>query len=171
MPERGRNDAREAAGHRRRLCGRGARGPSAVAAVARGQVDDGRGRQSGDEHDERDRPARQRAPLPAEERSERLAERSSSSEYTLKTWIGSGMFFSRTRPRSLYCRPPEPPGEPDGRLADEHLAAVRAAAEPRRDVERGTAEAAVLEPDRLARVDADADLARNLQLRLRWSSS
>ena len=44
---------------------------------------------------------------------------------------------------------------------------MRASAEPRGHVERRTAEASVREPDGLARVDADADLDREVGVRFR----
>ena len=82
-------------------------------------------------------------------------------------WIGSVMFLRCTRPRSLNVSPSSPPGKPVGRLGDDHVARVRAAAKAGGDIQRGAAEAPVLEGHRLAGVDADPDPQRKLVVEIR----
>jgi hypothetical protein len=61
-------------------------------------------------------------------------------------------------------QPAQAAGETRSGLADDHLAARRAPTQTGGDVQRGAAEAPVLELDRLARVDPDADPQRNVEL-------
>jgi hypothetical protein len=74
------------------------------------------------------------------------------------------MFLSRTPSAVAVLDPAEPAGESRGGLAREDLAAVRAPAETRRDVQRGPAVGAVLQPDGLAGIDADAHAERQVRI-------